>query len=158
MPVQLSIHTVGADLVRKGLEDIDAQIPQIGRQRIYDALVRARTRLRAPVSRPSHPIHWDSERQRRAFFASDGFGRGIPSRRTGRYQRGWELVRLGNGYRMENAADHAKYLGGSYEGGGQSSIHASRYPLFQQVVEDEIQELPPEIEQYITYYARNRGF
>lgn len=31
-----------------------------------------------------YPIRWTSERQRRAFFATDGFGRGIPTRRTGR--------------------------------------------------------------------------
>ena len=30
------------------------------------------------------PIRWTSERQRRAFFATDGFGRGIPTRRTGK--------------------------------------------------------------------------
>lgn len=28
------------------------------------------------------PFTWSSEKQRRAFFATDGFGRGIPTRRT----------------------------------------------------------------------------
>jgi hypothetical protein len=30
-----------------------------------------------------YPIRWTSERQRRAFFATNGFGRGIPTKRTG---------------------------------------------------------------------------
>lgn len=30
-----------------------------------------------------YPIRWTSERQRRAFFATKGFGRGIPTKRTG---------------------------------------------------------------------------
>jgi len=30
-----------------------------------------------------YPIRWTSERQRRAFFATRGFGRGIPTKRTG---------------------------------------------------------------------------
>jgi len=35
-----------------------------------------------------YPIQWTTEKQRRAFFATDGFGRGIPTRRTGAMQRG----------------------------------------------------------------------
>jgi len=34
-----------------------------------------------PVKRP---VRWTSERQRRAFFASNGFGRGIPTQRSGK--------------------------------------------------------------------------
>ena len=37
-----------------------------------------------------YPIRWTSERQRRAFFASDGFGRGIPTKRTGLVAR-WDV-------------------------------------------------------------------
>ena len=38
---------------------------------------------------PKYPIQWTSERQRKAFFATRGFGRGIPTRRTGRINEGW---------------------------------------------------------------------
>jgi hypothetical protein len=41
-----------------------------------------------PVSRP---IEWQSERQRRAYFATDGFGGGIPSRRSGKLLRGFRV-------------------------------------------------------------------
>lgn len=39
----------------------------------------------------AHPIQWTSDKQRRAYFATDGFGAGIPYRRTGKVNRGWEL-------------------------------------------------------------------
>ncbi len=33
---------------------------------------------------PKYPIRWKSEKQRRAFFATDGFGKGIPYKRIGK--------------------------------------------------------------------------
>ena len=38
-----------------------------------------------------YPIEWESEKQRRAFFATDGFGGGIPSRRTGEFFRDYDV-------------------------------------------------------------------
>ena len=40
---------------------------------------------------PVYPIRWKSQKQRRAFFASNGFGRGIPSRRKGTLLLGWKV-------------------------------------------------------------------
>lgn len=39
----------------------------------------------------AYPLRWTSERQRKAFFATDGFGGGIPHRRQSpsQVQRGW---------------------------------------------------------------------
>lgn len=159
MPVQLTVKTKGAELVRQGLEDLDREIPKIGKRQIYDMMIRARSRLRAPAPRPTYPITWDSDKQRRAFFATDGFGHGIPYRRTGRYEAGWDVIPTPTGYRMENSWSKARYVGGDYSGQGQSLIHAGRHPLFQNVIEEEIQELPEGIEEAITYYGRSKyGF
>lgn len=160
MPVQLKIHTTGADMIRNGLEDLGKEIPQISRLRIYNMLLRVRARMKESVARPSYPINWDSEKQRRAYFATDGFGKGIPYGRTGRYQRGWMVERAGaNGYRILNTWDKSRYLSGyATDGSGQSAIHRSRYPLLNDVVESEMEGLPEEIEDNITYYARNKGF
>lgn len=49
-------------------------------------------RLRREPGPVRRPIQWASERQRRAFFASNGFGRGIPTRRTQRLVNAWRLV------------------------------------------------------------------
>lgn len=60
---------------------------------------------------------WESERQRRAYFATDGFGHGIPYVRTGAYARGWDLVSQTLRGQFElvigNAEDYAEYVGGS---------------------------------------------
>jgi hypothetical protein len=48
-------------------------------------------RLQAEPGKPQYPIRWTSERQRRAFFATKGFGRGIPTRRTHALSRGWDV-------------------------------------------------------------------
>ena len=70
---QLSI-TTNLPIVRQGLEDLAAEIPKVGRKRIYDTLVKIRKELRKPGKAINYPVKWDSERQRRAFFATDGFG------------------------------------------------------------------------------------
>lgn len=46
---------------------------------------------RVPGS-PIYPIRWKSQRQKRAYFASKGFGKGIPSRRTYAVLRGWKVT------------------------------------------------------------------
>lgn len=42
--------------------------------------------------RPHYPIRWKTERQRRAFFATNGFGQGIPTRRTGNLINSYDLI------------------------------------------------------------------
>lgn len=64
-----------------------------------------------------YPIEWTSERQRKAFFATNGFGKGIPTKRSGKLQESW-LVYIKNldegvGLVIENKAKYAKYVYGS---------------------------------------------
>lgn len=157
MPVQLSVKATGADVVRQGLQDLAAEIPKIGRQGIYDKLLPVRTALRKPGARPSYPIKWDSERQRRFVMAMLRAMDQIPYRRQGSSSR-WELVKLDKGYRFEHPGAHAVYLWGDYDGSRQSRIHEGRWPAMQPLVEAAIQQMPPEIENKITYYGRSKGF
>lgn len=75
--------------------------------------------LRTPPPRPHRtPWEWTTEKQRRAFFATDGFGRGIPTQRTGKVTAGWR-VRVENtpeGGRIiiENTTPYAKYVYGQF--------------------------------------------
>lgn len=55
---------------------------------------RVLQRLTTIPGPPVYPIRWKSERQRRAFFASKGFGKGIPTRRTYAIVKGWHVVYL----------------------------------------------------------------
>lgn len=37
------------------------------------------------------PIRWATQKQKQAYFATDGFGKGIPYRRSGRLADGWDV-------------------------------------------------------------------
>lgn len=155
--VQLSVKTTGAELVRQGLQDLTAEIPKIGRKGIYDKMVEARTELRTAGKPISYPVRWASEKQRRYVIALLRSKGNLPYRRTGKHPSSWNIVKITEGYRFENEVDTAVHLYGNYEGARQSPIHEGRHPIFQKVIEEKVQELPPEIEQHITYYARSKG-
>ena len=61
--------------------------------------------------KPKYPIAWQSERQRRAFFATNGFGRGIPTRRTGGATKAWRMsLKRGGGLIVSKISNPNKYL------------------------------------------------
>lgn len=159
MPVQLSIKVVNADLVRKGLEDLAAEIPKIARKDIYDALNGAKGELSKPAPKPKYPINWDSVRQKIAFFATDGFGGGIPyvRRASGGMAKKWRLTAKKIGWKLANIARGAKYVFGDSGGGSQSNIHKGRWKLFRTVVEKYIKNLPKTIKGHIVFYAKRKG-
>jgi len=39
-----------------------------------------------------YPIEWETIKQQRAFFASRGFGRGVPTKRTDKLRTSWVIV------------------------------------------------------------------
>ena len=67
--------------------------------------------LRDTPPKVKYPIEWTSERQRRAFFATNGFGRGIPTKRTGKLQGAWRVVGMGrNGTYVLTITNPTAYL------------------------------------------------
>ena len=64
----------------------------------------------------ARPIEWEDphgdDRQRKAFFARDGFGGGIPHRRTGEFFRAFDVLsnRRDGWVKIFNTADFAKYI------------------------------------------------
>jgi hypothetical protein len=69
-----------------------------------------------PPSEGVEPF-WTSERQRKAYFASDGFGAGIPYERTGDLVRAWKAFIMLNGLSASigivNTAPSAKWVYGT---------------------------------------------
>lgn len=59
------------------------------RGRLANKALNSLTREPGPAVKP---IEWSSLRQRRAFFATKGFGRGIPTRRTGKLLEAWKVI------------------------------------------------------------------
>lgn len=153
--IQLSTN---APLVAQGLQDLTAEIPKVGRLQIYRTMQRVQKRMRKPGKKSTRPVRWDSKAQRIAYFASDGFGRGIPTKRTNEYVNGWELVKLENGYGVQNLLPQAKFIGGGPLGGGQSRIHRERWELFREVVVQETEALPQEVQDEVQILIKQKGF
>lgn len=150
--------STNATLVRQGLENLTAEIPQVGRLQIYRTLQRIQKRMRKPGRKSTSPVQWDTPKQKRAYFASDGFGRGIPTKRRNEYVKAWEIVAIAQGYAIRNPLPQAKYIGGGPFAGSQSRIHQDRWELFREVVTEETDKLPGEIQEQIDITVKRRGF
>lgn len=60
----------------------------------------------------SNPYKWQTEKQRRAYFATNGFGAGIPYNRTGDLGNSWSANRTGDVVTFTNSAPYAGYVMG----------------------------------------------
>ena len=147
-----------SQLVRQGLQNLADEFPKVGRLQIYQVAQRMKARLAKPGAKPTYPIQWDSEKQRKAYFASGGFGRGIPYTRTNAHVAGWQIIKTDNGYRVENPDPTTQYLNGNAYGEIKSRIHIKdNWPIFRDVADDEIAALPEAIYEEISIVARRNG-
>lgn len=162
----MSIQLRNAKLVRQGLQDLQREIPNIGAQDIYEAMQRARERVKKYPPSPRR-VRWDSEKQKRAYFATNGFGGGIPYVRTGTYGRSWYIrrnprnARAMAGYSLISNAEqrgrrYSKYVGGDAYGNSQSRIHQNRWAKVRNSVEKETKSLPATIRMHILMAARRK--
>ena len=129
--------TSNVGLVRQGLQDLAAEIPKIGRRKIYDAINRITREMEGyPAELPMQTY-----------------------RRTGRLGASWKVQSLEDGYSISNYAAkkgrrYANYVVGNAYGTGQAQIHEGRWPLFRDVVDREIAKQPQEIVDEIDLVAR----
>lgn len=153
MPSDLTIK-VNGQLVRHGLQNLSDDIPKISRLVIYRRAQAIQQAMKKPGPRPTYPINWDSEKQRKAFFATKGFWKGIPYKRTGDYVGQWKVDRLGDiGYRVSNFSMPAQFVGGDIFG-KTSKIHKGRWPHFRKTIDQELKTLPEEIRNEIVVSIR----
>jgi len=136
---QISI-TTNAPLVRQGMENLSAEIPQVGRRRIYNTSNRVLVRMRK----------YPKERTNQKY------------RRTGRLGAGWKLKKLDTGYTVINNTPYTKHVVGTAYGTEQAWMHIStdqgkRWQLLRDEVEAEIKTLPEEVEDEIKLVARRNG-
>lgn len=59
----------------------------------------------------NNPYIWQSEKQRKAFFASDGFGAGIPTQRTGEMSAAWSYTESNSDWGRVNIINDSGYAG-----------------------------------------------
>lgn len=109
-----------------------------------DVLVQLATNVKERMTEEgkpvTYPVQWDSERQKRAFFATKGFGKGIPYKRTNSYRFGWNMERSKFGVSLSNRSP-AGAIGGMPTG-WQSRIHHGRWPYLLAVLFDELKKVP----------------
>jgi len=113
--------TVDAD-VFKALEDAYTKSPRtiktfLNRSLLPQYLKRIQQQWTPYPGAVRYPIQWASEKQRRAFFATNGFGGGIPYQRTRTLQKSWVFAidefPGGAEVSIGNTADYARYVIGA---------------------------------------------
>lgn len=132
---QLSIQVTGADIVRQGLQNLSAEIPQIGRLQIYRTMQGIVRRMKEYPPAPPASTYV----------------------RTGTLGGGWMILPAQNGYSVQNGTSYTKYVTGNAYGLEQAWMHAGRWQLLRDVAEDETSKLPEEIENQISMVARRMG-
>jgi hypothetical protein len=125
--------------------------------KIFEAAIEAmfttaeniKTRMSEEGAPIRYPVQWDSEKQRRAFFATNGFGKGIPYKRTHKYRLGWKTTRQpyqGHERVLLSNKHPAGAVGGMVSGTQwQSRIHRGRWNYILKILSDELSQLPYEI-------------
>lgn len=87
--------TVDDDIIR-AIEEQLKVTPGLMKTAYRRAVGRIRqsilVKLKVQPKAPTYPLRWKSEKQRRAYFASNGFGGGIPSKRTGKLLSSYDVI------------------------------------------------------------------
>lgn len=121
-----------------------SKTPAAAMKVMEDMAKRVQDRMNVVGDPIQYPVNWDSEKQRRAFFATDGFGGGIPHQRSG--------VPFWSTQSFENEVDlFGRHAAGPVFGlmpngdWWQSRIHRGRWVVLKDVFYEELARLPAEI-------------
>ena len=79
----------------------------------------------------ANPYQWQSEKQRRAYFASNGFGRGIPYVRRNELKNGWKMISKGVDMRVVNDVPYASFVVDQFQ---QRGHRADKWRLVSEVI------------------------
>lgn len=147
--------------VSQNLERIGPAIDGVVNADIEQSLENARYDLQQPGKPINYPVQWDSEKQRRAYFATDGFGAGIPYQRTGAYNAGWEISKTGYGLAREfvlrNIKTYWRFVGGGDRGQEQSRIHRGRWEVAAQTVRRHVEAMLVNVKQGVSDAIHGQG-
>jgi len=145
---------VKGELVRQGLQDLSAELPKIGRQKIRAMMDRVKRKMQEYPSEPSNRTRTAQHSILGLIYTKTG--------RTGNLGRSWKIEEVPNGYRLDNAAarkgrGYAVYVVGDAYGARQAWMHQGRWNVTRDVMDEEVEKLPPEIEDEIVMVARRKG-
>lgn len=130
-----------ASLIRMGLQNLDAEAPQIGRMQLYDQSMAV---VRLMKSYPE-------ERAGQKYV------------RTYDFQHSWLIQAMDNGYEIVNDAarngrEYGVYVVGDAIGQEhQAWMHVGRWQEFAEVLQAMVAMLPSQVEQNIVIWGRQYG-
>jgi hypothetical protein len=137
--------STNASAVWRVLKQFGEDVVNDAYDQIYVAMCQIRDKMAIPGDPISGHLKWASLKQGRAYFRTEGFGKGIPYHRTNRYIKGWRVERSDNGSVVFNNVPYASAVGGGARGEKQQPMYEGRWPLFRDVVDQVIALLPKNI-------------
>lgn len=81
-----------AEVLVNDLKTVPRKFKALYRTRINALAKTTLQKLQRTPPKVKYPIQWKSRKQQRYFFATRGFGKGIPTQRTGALQAGWKVI------------------------------------------------------------------
>lgn len=119
LDLSYSFDTTALEAVDENLR-VMPRLLQTALRRRQRALKRQVLKIVAVAGKPvEYPIPWTSDLQRRAFFATDGFGSGIPYERTDTLIKSWdaafEFTPEGGGFAVWNTDPKAPFVVGEFQ-------------------------------------------
>lgn len=76
---------------------------------------------------PDNPYQWQSEKQRKAFFATDGFGQGIPTVRTHEGVNSWTVIEKDSNWTQVKIEGGNKFVQGEWQQRGHAADGWRKY-------------------------------
>lgn len=139
MPI-ISVTVENGQLVRKGLADLAAEIPQLPRKVIYDKMNLIAESMR------KYPPPRAGSKYVRTYTLRDSV----------------ELKKLDNGYAIEidpvqRGRHYGKYVIGDAYGRSQAWMHKGRWHLFAEVTKYHLRRLPDDMENHLRSVALRAG-
>lgn len=89
--MQVTVDNDILEAIKDGIRQSPARMRIAYRRNVGRLKGRILAKLKVVPNAPKYPIRWKSERQRRAFFATDGFGGGIPYQRTNKLVNSYDV-------------------------------------------------------------------
>lgn len=109
---RLDINATPFDDRKKFLRTFNRTVEGIVRDARNDTAAEVLASLQEQPGPVKRPIEWTSDKQRKAFFATNGFGGGIPYQRTGRLAASWTYEAKGTTVEIANEGKGAVYVYG----------------------------------------------
>lgn len=105
----IGIDLTGIDNLQEKLKQLYPELADLGTEEA-NAYILDVVKEDARLPYADEPFFWSSDKQRKAYFASNGFGGGIPYQRTGTLRDGWQVLGYGKNQIVVNEVMYSKYV------------------------------------------------